>query len=267
MTRRADRADAPTPSAGARPGAFFLLVAALSVPFWIVGARGAMLLPGLPSSALAAFCPALAAILLCYRAEGGTGVAALLARSGDVARLRNPLWLVPALLLMPAIQALSFAAMRGLGWPVPLPQWDAGRSVALALVFLVAALGEELGWTGYALEPLQRRRGALAAALVIGAVWAAWHVVALLQAHRALDWIAWWSLATVAMRVVMVWLYDRAGRSLFAVALFHASGNLAWQIAPNLVPFYDPRFNAVLLAAVAATIVVVWRPAHRTSDD
>ncbi|NJP96296.1 hypothetical protein HCN51_43865 [Nonomuraea sp. FMUSA5-5] len=34
-------------------------------------------------------------------------------------------------------------------------------------------------------------------------VWAIWHWSALLQAHRATSWIAWWSLAIVAARVIM----------------------------------------------------------------
>ncbi|MEV5502850.1 hypothetical protein AB0M50_46350 [Nonomuraea fuscirosea] len=37
----------------------------------------------------------------------------------------------------------------------------------------------------------------------MGVVWAVWHWPALLQAHRAMSWIAWWSLATMAARVIM----------------------------------------------------------------
>ena len=47
---------------------FVLLLFALSVPFWIVGAlRPIELLPGLPVSALQAACPLLAARLLSIR--------------------------------------------------------------------------------------------------------------------------------------------------------------------------------------------------------
>jgi hypothetical protein len=41
-------------------------------------------------------------------------------------------------------------------------------------------------------------------------VWAVWHVIPLLSALRSLAFIAWWSLGTVALRVVIVWLYNLA---------------------------------------------------------
>jgi hypothetical protein len=44
---------------------------------------------------------------------------------------------------------------------------------------------------------MQARRGALAAGVLIGLVWAVWHFVPLSQAHRPVAWIAWWSLTTV----------------------------------------------------------------------
>jgi uncharacterized protein len=50
---------------GRSPLTFFLLVFALSVPFWLMGAvTGLELLPGLPVSSLMACCPLLAALIL-----------------------------------------------------------------------------------------------------------------------------------------------------------------------------------------------------------
>jgi membrane protease YdiL (CAAX protease family) len=51
--------------------------------------------------------------------------------------------------------------------------------VALPVVFLflfILAAGEEVGWMGYAFDSMQTRYGALHAALVIGIIWAFWHV-------------------------------------------------------------------------------------------
>ncbi len=53
-----------------------------------------------------------------------------------------------------------------------------------------------------------------------------------MQAHRSVVWIAWWCLGTVALRVVMVWLYNSTGKSVFAAALFHAVSNVCWQLYP-----------------------------------
>jgi hypothetical protein len=50
------------------PLTFFVLVFALSVPFWVIGAvTRRQLFPGLPVGALMAFCPLMAALILVYR--------------------------------------------------------------------------------------------------------------------------------------------------------------------------------------------------------
>lgn len=238
-----------------RPFAFFVVLAIVSVPFFLYGASGRQLLPGLPVSALAAVCPFLAAAILLVVDQGRDGVWMLAKRSLDFRRIPAR-WYIPILLTMPAVFALSYGVMILAGRHIPAPQIALAPALAMALVFLFAALGEELGWTGYALEPLQTRFGSFGAALLIGVIWAAWHFIPLAQAQRSIEWIAWWSLETLAIRFVMVWLYNRAGRSVFAIALFHASDNLCWQIAPNLVNSYDPRVFGPVMAAVAAAILL-----------
>lgn len=121
-------------------------------------------------------------------------------------------------------------------------------------------MGEELGWSGYLIERLPDRWNALAAGIVVGLVWAAWHFVPLVQADRSLAWIAWWSLATISARVLLVWLYYSAGRSVFAVALCHATQNVSWQLFPNRGSHYDPRFSGRVLGLLAAIVVTGWRP-------
>jgi hypothetical protein len=60
---------------------FFLLVVALSLPVWLIGAAtGLEVVEGLPVSALMAFCPLLAAVILTYRERGAGGVRVLLER-------------------------------------------------------------------------------------------------------------------------------------------------------------------------------------------
>lgn len=95
------------------------------------------------------------------------------------------------------------------------------------MAFLVAALGEELGWSGYALDPMQERWSAFHASLVLGVVWALWHVIAMVEAGQSPAWIAWGCLDMLATRVLMVWLYNNTGKSVFAVALYHAIANLS----------------------------------------
>jgi membrane protease YdiL (CAAX protease family) len=89
---------------------------------------------------------------------------------------------------------------------------------------------EELGWTGFAIPRLNRRFGALAAGLVVGVLWSAWHVLVViwgigdragavpLAVFMVVDGLA----GLPAFRVLMVLVYDRT-ESLLLGMLMHAS--------------------------------------------
>ena len=120
---------------------------------------------------------------------------------------------------------------------------------------LQAAFARQLGWSGYAVDPLQDELGAFMAAMAEGVVWAAWHFIPLAEAHRSIGFVAWWTVNTIAMRVVIVWLYNNTGRSVFMAALLHAMSNLTWQLFPVNGSFYDPRVTAPITALVAVLVV------------
>lgn len=241
--------------------AFFALVFALSIPFWIAGAVTSFrLLPGLPVSALIFVCPGTAALILVYRRSDREGVIELLKRGGDYGRIKAGKWLAPVILLMPTIMILSYLWMRWTGTPLPIPHVSILGVTIMMLAFFLSALGEELGWTGYITDRMQGRWNALETAALIGLVWAIWHFVPLLQVHRSPRWIAWWTLGTVAARILIVWIYNNTGRSVFAATIFHATINLSWQIFPVNGSYYDPRITGLMVALVTAIVVAVWGP-------
>jgi membrane protease YdiL (CAAX protease family) len=246
--------------------AFFGLVFALSVPFWAVGAAtGLQLTPDLPVSSFVWVCPVIAASLLVYREHGAAGVTGLLRRGFDFARIRVKIWYLPTVLLLPGIYAATYGVMRQAGAPLPTVQLPVFAIVGWFLAYFIAGQCEELGWSGYALDPLQGRFGALGAGLLLGMIWVAFHLVPHVQGHRAPEWIAWWSLGTVALRVLYTWLYNNTGGSVFATVVFHATGNLA-QIGPFLnfgpggYPLAAQRIAALLLVVAAVVVTVVWEP-------
>ena len=240
---------------------FFVLVFVLTIPFLVLGAlTGLEILPGLPVASLGAVCPATAAVIVVYREHKSAGVTALLKRAFDFTRITAKVWYIPALLLMPLVMALSFGVLRLAGVPVPIPRLAILPVLLLCILFFISALAEELGWSGYATDPLQERLSAFWASLALGIVWAIVHYVALVQAHRPWVWIAWWSLFTVAARVLIVWLYNNTGRSVFAAALFHMMINVTWQLFPVHGSYYDPRITGLLAAAAAVIVVVIWGP-------
>lgn len=243
------------------PLKFFLLVFALSIPFWIAGAlTDFQILPGIPLSALGLLCMVGAASILVYRENGLAGVTELLKRSFDFNRVKARVWYWPTFLLMPAIMVLSFIVMRLTGVQIPSPQFSFATPFILFAVFFIAAIGEELGWSGYAIDPLQDRFGALGGALILGVVWAVWHFIPLLSVERSIEWIAWWLFGTLALRVIITWLYNNTGRSVFIAVIFHAMFNVTWQLFPINGSYYDPRVTTLIMAVVAVFVVIIWGP-------
>ena len=242
------------------PLAFFALVFALSLPFWLMGAATDLLLmPGLSASALMAFSPMAAALILVYREHKAAGVMELLARSLDFKRIKAKRWYVPIFLLMPGVSVVVYGLMHWMGMPLPAPQVSLVPALPMFLAFFAGALGEELGWSGYVLDPMQARWGALRAGVTLGLVAIMWHLVPLLL-HRPPAWIAWWCLYAVAARVLIVWLYNNTAKSVFAVALFHATLNLSYMLFPIYGSHFDMRLAGLVMAFAAAVVTVVWGP-------
>lgn len=239
---------------------FVFLLFVLSVPLWAFGAFGGELAPGLPVSALQALCPFIAAVILVRRERGAEEVGSLLRRAVTIPPRASKGWYLVALLLAPAISLSSYALLRTMGRHLPPASITPGLAAGLFLAFLVAGLAEEIGWSGYLVDRLQARGSALRTALLVGTVWAAWHWFPLIQAHRPAEWIFWWSVGTVASRVILVWLYNTTRASILATAILHATQNVCWQLFPSRGSHFDPRVNALLVVVVAAVVVALTGP-------
>jgi membrane protease YdiL (CAAX protease family) len=167
-------------------------------------------------------------------------------------------WYIPIILLMPGIAVLAYGLMRLLRLPLPIPEFPDLAALLMFPAAFVAALGEELGWLGYAIDPMQDRLNALQVSILLGLIGAAWYIVPLVQADRSPTWIAWQCLNLVATQVLLVWLYYNTGKSVFAAALCHAMVNVSWQLFPNYGSHYDPRIIGLITAFAAVMVTVIW---------
>lgn len=244
------------------PLTFFVLVFVLAFPFWVLDALAGGLtkaLPiNLPISALAFVCPITAAVILTYREQKSSRVKQLLRSIFDFKRTKQKIWYIPAILLAPVLLFLSYVVMRLRGMPLPEPHIPFLMIPIFFLVFFVGAIGEEVGWTGYAIDPLQDRWGAFNASLILGSVWAIWHVVPFIQTHNTPAWVVWQSLGTVGLRVLLVWLYNNTGKSVFVAILFHVMINVSEFLFPNYGSHYDPVTTGILIIMTAAIVTFFW---------
>ena len=241
------------------PLKFFLLVLVLSIPFWLVGFLDLpKILPNLPVSAMMFVCPMVAALILVHQENKPNGMKDLLKRAFDFKRIKNKIWYAPIVLLMPAVMILSYGMMRLLEMPLPEPHIPFKAIPIFFLMFFISAIAEEIGWTGYITDPLQDRWGALVASVILGTVWAVWHIIPWFQGHPNPEWVAWHGAATVAMRILIVWLYNNTGKSVFAAILFHTMINVSVFIYPNYGSGYDPFITFIILAIAAAIVTFLW---------
>lgn len=235
---------------------FFALVFLLSAPFWITGGLiGMEIMPGLPLSSLMVVSPAAAALFLRWHTGGRKAVATLVDRFSDVRRLRAPGLVAVLVLTNPVIYLASALAQTLFGIDLPWSAIELSSILGLVLIFFLAAALEELGWTAYATDRLREHRSVVQTGLILGLVWAVWHLVPLLQIGRSADWIFWWAIGSITTRILMVWLYEHTGRSLFAMSLYHALSNTCWQLYPVNGSFHDPRLNAVFTAILAVALM------------
>jgi uncharacterized protein len=248
------------------PLKFFLIVYGLSIPLWIIETM--LDFKGLPldipiTDIVAAFTPLIAACILVYKEEGRIGINKLFKRIFDFSRITKKIWYVPVILLPFLMYFLIYMIIHFAGLPLPSNFQIGFSSIpVLFIFFFLGALAEEVGYMGYAIDPMQKRFGALSASILIGIPWAVWHYPSIIQQGHNATWIAWGTLGTVAVRVLIVWIYNNTGKSLFACILFHTMLNLGRPLFPKDEthnPLVDyPYIHYTVFALVAVVIAVLW---------
>jgi uncharacterized protein len=242
---------------------FFLLVFVLSIPFWLVDVltqlpKGIPI--NLPASSLMTFNPLIAALILTYRYKKSAGIKDLVKTVFDHKRIKRKRWYVPTILLMPAMLFLSYCVMYLIGLPLPQPNISLLFVLILFPLFFISALGEEVGWLGYAIDPMQDRCGALKASIILGTVWGLWHFWGYIELNNGLEWAIWQFLGSIPLRILIVWLYNNTGKSILAGILFHAMINVSEFSFPNFGSHYDPFISGIIFASAAAIVVLIWGP-------
>jgi uncharacterized protein len=134
--------------------------------------------------------------------------------------------------------------------------------VAFVITFVGGGpLAEEPGWRGFALPRMLPRFGALRTALLLGVVWAFWHLPDFLtRAQGGGPGTGWGSFFTnlpifvlmvVAISIVMTWVFNHTQGSLFIAILLHASINTSG-ILPDLFP--SPNISIMTMANLAMLV-------------
>ena len=184
-------------------------------------------------------------------------------RAFDYKRITKKVWYVPIIFLMPTLFVLTYVVMRLAGLPVPTVWNPSLLTPLLFIAFFFAASGEELGYSGYVTDPMQARYTALTAILIIGSLWAIWHWPSMISIGQTLGLFTWGTLSTISFRILIVWIYNNTGKSVFAAILFHAVANTGRSMFPggrSAFELYDGAIGYGLIATTAVVVVFLWGP-------
>jgi len=201
-----------------------------------------------PLFILAVYAPAIAAVLLVGLKTGLGGVRRFLSRL--FLWRASPWWYAFLLFGFPAI---FFSGALIKGNPASAPMLTESFIDLLPLIGFMMALGpvEEIGWRGFALPILQRRLVPFWAGLVLGVIWAVWHLPAFMLSGT--PQAAWGFMpfvaGSVACSVILTAFFNDARGSILLSMLFHFQmNNPLW---PDAQP-YD------MFMFVLAAVIVVW---------
>lgn len=193
-----------------------------------------------------------------------------LKRIYELRRIRLAGW-ITILLLVPAVYALAIGGDLLLGGT--LPQMTNLRAVIanpflllplLGLSFLSGPFSEELGWRGFALNPLLKKFGFAGAMIVLGVIWAIWHlplyfVPQMWYGQMGFRFAGFPSflLMSIGLCGIMAAVYLHSRSSILCAMLMHLSSNFTSQLLAEVSPRVE-AFRSVLVFAVGVGIAVYY---------
>jgi len=212
----------------------------------------------------APFGPFVAALWLTGRQGGREAVKRLLKRGWSLDFDKR--WLLPTVLLMPAVSLITVVVMTLLSLTVEwefAPPWQA-LVPTFFMILLLNALPEEYGWRGFALGPMLNRSSALAASLILGLLWGLWHLPLHFIEGTVQSAIPVYQfvIQQMVLAVLYTWLFNNTRGAVSVAILFHAVANIMGAAVPYWTTDLGRWVGLAVLVASAAVILLIWGPQH-----
>lgn len=260
------------------PWFFFILAFAWSWLFWILAAlfsRGDHEILTTSLHYIGGIGPLFAAIALVYLKQDQKGRRDYWQRVIDFKRIRGS-WYAVIFLVPPVLAGLSVLIdiISG-GDGIQLEAAEKFQNQPLMIIpfaifiLLFGPIPEELGWRGYVLDRLQVRWSALSSSIILGIIWAAWHLPLFFiegsyQYNLGLGNVSFWIFMAfiVTQAVLTSWIYNNNNRSTASAILFHFMVNFIGELF-ELTEAAE-LYQLMLWIAASIFIVVIWGPKRLT---
>jgi len=253
--------------------AFFLLVFGLTWPFMIVDALGSHdVLPfrlSIPWMIVMGYMPTLAAVIVTGLTQGKNGIRTLFGKLLiEKVGLR---WYIFAIFGYATVCAGAIGMSNlfsGISAPFISENFSQFSNpvemiLSVTMMFLAISLvnGEELAWRGFALPQLQAKYSALTSSLILGVVWALFHlplIFTLTGSSQAGASFIGFLISTVSLSILFTWMYNHTRGSVLLAYLLHGATN-TWSQIFSIDHNGNPLVGFAMtgLVTLAAVIVVV----------
>jgi uncharacterized protein len=257
-------------------GSYFIITFAFS---WIVFLPGVLTYYGVLSVSpsvigvlgiVGLLGPVLSGFVMTAITQGAAGVGDLLRR---IVLWRVGIqWYLFVVLGLPAVMVLGTLLRPGALASFDISAQPFTLAYLVAFVSMVAIGGplfEEPGWTGFAQPRIQRLHGPLVGGLILGSLWALWHLPGFLIPSQnladipprgtVLDFVVF-SLALIGLRFVIMWVVNNTRGSVLMAILTHASWNTFYSAA--LIGLFPARsvlgsYVNLTIASCALALVLI----------
>ena len=227
------------------------------LPLWIV----------LPIIIIGAFGPFVGSVWCTYKSGGREEVKTFLKRGIKIKEI--PGWIWMAIFLIPICTMLVTIYI------VNLVYAEGGLSLTgifilpfyIILMYLGGSLQEEYGWRGFALDRLQAKWNALFSSIVLGFIWASWHLPLfyIKGAHQQNMHMGLFFISTIMIAIIMTWLHNNSNSNIFVAMTFHSIGNAIIIIAETegvgrAAMKAGEMYHVIAQIVIALLIVIIWGP-------
>jgi membrane protease YdiL (CAAX protease family) len=210
--------------------------------------------------------PTFAALIVTGTLAGRTGIRALLGRL-LLWRVGWP-WYVVALfgaVILSIITIVLHALLNGT--PPVVPTISVQVLITAPLLFLVGGLvnGEKIGWRGFALPRLLAKHSALTASLILGSLWALFHLPLFFTRGDSFASTPPLSFLVrmIGAAILFTWVFNNTGGSLLLAYLMHAASNFWPRVLPiaAMVVLFTWLPDATTILAVVL-VLLIYGPTH-----